>query len=308
LDPKASISDRINSGKLVAYAEDLLHINDASTVRELLRALHSVVQRLEPERDWAWLRQIASRIQGGGRRTAVQAHRMRTSHELVALGIGICEDAEASAVYTPLTRALRFRDGLMVALLSLRPLRRTNFSELKLGTTLLPTTDGLPVIDIPAHQTKNGVHIRQHIPALLEPYLEKYLKHYRPLLIGRRGRWKRPVDGALWVSKDGSPMRPISFYLRIVEITGLNPHSFRHCGVSTLAAEKPEFALLAMDLIANKSWQTVERHYLRAERQQANARMQDVIEARRAEARTRMRRLTRYKKQPRESAPSVPSN
>ena len=52
--------------------------------------------------------------------------RLRFSRELFALGIRLMAEAESSPS-TPRQRAIDYRDGLMIALLAARPLRRRNF-------------------------------------------------------------------------------------------------------------------------------------------------------------------------------------
>ena len=49
---------------------------------------------------------------------------------------------------------------------------------------------------------------------LLAP-LSAYLNIHRRALASLTGRWSKPVDNALWVSSDGSPMTEMAIYDRI---------------------------------------------------------------------------------------------
>jgi len=96
LDPQAPIIERVTPSKVVAYVEDLLRLNRASTVRELVRFLHHVAKRLAPDHDWTWLRKLASRIEVSAPPWSEQLRRMRSSDELLALGLRLCDDADSS--------------------------------------------------------------------------------------------------------------------------------------------------------------------------------------------------------------------
>ena len=50
-------------------------------------------------------------------------------------------EAERSATLSSLTKARQFRDGLMVAMLALHPIRLKNFASLEIGRNLVKIDD-----------------------------------------------------------------------------------------------------------------------------------------------------------------------
>ena len=66
--------------------------------------------------------------------------------------------------------AVQYRDGLMLALLALIPLRRKNLSALEVGRHLILDGDCWFVI-IPGEEAKTGTPIEFAVPELLNSYL-----------------------------------------------------------------------------------------------------------------------------------------
>jgi len=73
----------------------------------------------------------------------------------------------------PITKddAVRYRDGLMIALWAFIPLRRKNFAALEIGRHLLREGDSWFVI-IPREEAKTGTPIEFAVPESLESYLD----------------------------------------------------------------------------------------------------------------------------------------
>ena len=76
---------------------------------------------------WRWLQGIVSRT----KRAATPARNKRPhivpANELSGFGLELMAEAERSPDITSWQQAVGYRDGLMVALLAARPLRRRNF-------------------------------------------------------------------------------------------------------------------------------------------------------------------------------------
>ncbi len=200
--------------------------------------------------------------------------------ELVTLGM----DLMASAETEPTSRlaALAFRDGLVIALLALRPLRRKNLAGLVVDVTLQRAGGGW-VIRIPAEDTKTRAPIEYHWPDPLVPALTTYLAVHRPRLAALRSRWAAPIGEALWVSSHGSPMTQMALYDMICGRTQpglgkpIGPHLFRDAAATTMAVEDPEHVRLAAPLLGHRTTATTERHYQQAQSLDAHRRYLEVI-------------------------------
>ena len=183
-------------------------------------------------------------------------------------------------------RAVMYRDGLIIAFLALRPLRRRNLARLDLGRTLVRRAEAW-WIEIPPEDTKTRVPIEENWPAILIDPLERYLVEHRGLLSKAQGRWSVPVGAALWVSSDGSPMTEMAIYDRVRERTrdaygkSVNPHLFRDAAATTLAIEAPADVHLAAPLLGHRSLSVTERHYQQARSLEAHRAYAEVLAARR---------------------------
>jgi hypothetical protein len=100
-----------------------------------------------------------------------------------------------------LARARQVRNGLMVAMLAMHPIRLKNFASLKIGRNFVEIK-GSWWIALSAAEPKEDRPDERRIDDLLQPALDRYLKKYRPLLAGA----DRSTT-ALWLSSnDGEPM------------------------------------------------------------------------------------------------------
>src|SRR5208283_95561 len=93
-------------------------------------------------------------------------------------------------------RARGIRNGLMLALLALNPMRPKNFAALEIGTTF-KQIEGRWWICLPAKSTKSRRRPEERpVATWLNPYIELYLNEARPVLLtgARKG------TNALWIS------------------------------------------------------------------------------------------------------------
>jgi hypothetical protein len=134
-----------------------------------------------------------------------------------------------------------------VGFLALIPLRRRNMADLVLERTLVREGSNW-IVTFGEDATKTHATFEVGLPEVLHVPLETYLEKHRPFLLARSGRWTRPAGGALWISKDGSPMTQMAIYDRIRARTkeefgvAINPHLFPDAAATTLAIADPEHA------------------------------------------------------------------
>ena len=97
--------------------------------------------RVMPERDWTWLKAVKARLY-----RAAPAHARRgpviTSIQLLDLGEQLMDESK-STPDTPISTgdAVRYRDGLMAALLAFIPIRHKNLAELEINRHLVREDD-----------------------------------------------------------------------------------------------------------------------------------------------------------------------
>ena len=157
------------------------------------------------------------------------------------------------------------RDGLLIGLLALRPLRLANLTALRLGAHLIDRgADGWWLL-IPAAETKNRRPIEMPFPDTLMPALHKYLDKSRPLLQVRSSQQVNRT--ALWLSLHGELLSERGVYRIVVRHTRIafgqpvNPHLFRHAAATTMALEDPGQVRMAGPLLGHTTFSTTERYY-----------------------------------------------
>ncbi len=280
LDDHTPPAERITAARVKAWVADMRTINASGTILARLQALYELAKVFDADRDWQWIRHIASRIRARHLPVRSKLGRMVSTADLLALGCTLMQEAPTQS--TDRLRAMQFRDGLLIALLAARPLRLKNLTGLALELSLVRRGQEWWII-IPAEETKTHEPIEVPWPQALNSVLATYLATYRPILCRLRNRWTRPVGTALWVSTHGSPMGERALYDVIVGQTktafgrSVNPHLFRDCAATSIAIEDPEHVRMASQILGHRSAATTERYYNQARTIDAARRYQDFL-------------------------------
>ena len=152
LDPAGSAATLITEARVKAHLAIARARSAPLTVLSIIADLRLFARAVAPEVDWAWLGRMEAAARQRARPVRDQRARLRLVRELVDLGEALMAEADAGQL-TPLQRLLAYRDGLMIALLPLAPLRLRNFAGLRLGHELVRRGDRWWV-EVPATQTK----------------------------------------------------------------------------------------------------------------------------------------------------------
>ena len=257
---------RITQDRVRRYVDSLICLNNGTaTILARLQELGEVARVMGPNVSWAFINALASRIRA--RHTPAREKRnLKLSDELLGLGLSLIDKA---TVVAGLDAAILHRDGLMIALLALVPLRRRNFAGLRLDRNLVEI-NGSWLISLDACETKTHAPLEILWPGELVGPLHTYLNVHRPVLSAMSRRWVKPIDNALWVSSHGSPMTEMAIYDRIRRHTqiaygaAINPHLFRDAAATTLAIADPAHVRVAAPLLGHRTFMTTERYYQQA--------------------------------------------
>ncbi|MBK6599918.1 MAG: site-specific integrase [Proteobacteria bacterium] len=255
--PAAERTDRVRvHDYVVTLADRITAMSIAAELGHLILALRN----LAPDADWTWLRQWQYRYE----KAAVpreKRHKMVHPSRLIELGRALMDGADARL--QKIDRACQYRDGLLIALLAYRPLRRRSLAELRLTTHLRPIGSGY-VLALQNENTKAGLAHEFPVPEPLVPYLTRYLECYR-LLFPHQDH-----EDALWLSAKGGALTDGAIYLRVCRRTrtafgtAIHPHLFRDIAATTIAREAPESLAVARDLLTHADVETTLRHYTQA--------------------------------------------
>jgi hypothetical protein len=132
-------------------------------------------------------------------------------------------------IFREAVRARQVRNGLMVAMLAMHPIRLKNFAALEIGRSLVEIKNSWWIV-LSASDTKENRPDERRVDDLLQPALDRYLRKYRPVLTGA----DQSAANALWLSSnDGAPMSYAGVERVITETTratvgvAVSPHLFR---------------------------------------------------------------------------------
>jgi integrase len=194
-----------------------------------------------------------------------KAGRLVLTEVLVEAGLTLMMEAEGSTSLRPLGKARQFRNGLMVAILALHPIRLKNFASLEIGRNLV-NIDGCWWIVLSAYETKERRPDERRIDEAVAPGLSDYLKKYRPVLARENCQ-----SAALWLSSnDGNPMTyhavadVIERTTRSTTGVGVSPHMFRSAAASSAAIHANSNPYLGSAILHHRDKRVTEEHYNRA--------------------------------------------
>ena len=244
--------------------------------------LRRTLRYICPGEDWAWLLTIIKLIAAQAK-PKPERHHLVTSESLYALGIelmdrAIANDNAAKKVYVE--NAVDYRDGLMIALLALIPLRRRTLAALRIGKHLVKSGD-LWALDIPATDIKTKRPLDYPISAELSGRIDLYLNQFRCRISGAG------THDFIWASKQSRPIADTSIYAivrrRTCESLGfpVNPHRFRRAAATLWSSRDPANVRGVKDLLGHASFSTTEMHYIMAQSRVAGRALARVIEVKR---------------------------
>ena len=282
LDSSCPPADRVTKELVATYVDDLAACNRGYTVLCRVQELYDAIRVMTPDRDWAWLRRIGSAIRSRTKPAKSKLGRVPPPHLLAELGLDLMAQAQSAGDLTPLQRAVQFRDGLMIALLAFRPLRISNFSAITIGRQLVQQGNGYWLrFEVEEMKTRRVLEVG--IPAAIRPNLERYLQHYRAMLLTKAGRRAPAETDALWVSETATPMAPISIHNRFRKRTKaafgvpVSPHLFRDSAATAVAIDGPAHVRAIMPILGHSTLATAEQHYNQASSLDASRRHIKVI-------------------------------
>ncbi len=235
----------------------------SATVATMIRNLNAMLRVMYPDLDRLGLKHGVACLENQAEPSRDKPARIRHSRELHEAGIGWMATAERDTELYPRLRAARYRDGLIVALLAVRPFRIANFTAIVMGDHLVAVGESYRLC-FPAVETKNNTTIEVPFPEALISHLRRYIEHYRPVLLGDK------TNDRLWISTRGTAMSEQAVYQQVCTVTQkilgepINPHLFRDCAATSIVVDDPEHAMIVARILGHRTLKTAERHYIHA--------------------------------------------
>jgi hypothetical protein len=250
-------AERLTRVRLRVYLDHLRAEITPPGVFNYAKHLLDAIRVMAPAQEWAWLKAIVWRLEGQGQSRRGKAARLVSPHRLIELGTSLMNGADHES--DPLKGAIAFRDGLVIALLACRPIRRRNLAMIEIGRHLVQAGSRWH-LTFGAEETKNRQPYEAALPQHLTPCLERYLAEFRP-------RFPRAADHtALWASAKGCAMTEGALYAAVCKRTAtafgkaINLHLFRYIAATEIAYAAPASIGIARDLLGHGDLRSIDRH------------------------------------------------
>jgi integrase len=256
-------AESVTLSNVEVYVTDLKARVCSVTVWNCIYKLRRAAQLLAPRADFSWLAEIEKDI-ALMMEPRSKFDRLVFTGRLVEAGLALVAEAQEFA-NTDFARARGVRNGLMIALLALCPIRLKNFAALEVGKTFQEVHDSW-WIALPSISTKSHRPDERRVPELLNRPIEIYLSQSRPVLLRPRS-----TTNALWISsRTGGAMTKKNLGTLVSKVTlqtlgvDVSPHLFRTAAASTAAAYGGNTPHLASALLNHTDPHVTEEHYNRA--------------------------------------------
>lgn len=280
-----------------ALSSGLAHVEDADalsgflqelqavapcTARGYLTDLLTVCNGLRPNASFTLLHRAVRHSWRTAKPASSKIERMVPARDLFQLGFKLMH--EAATLSTPLKRAGRYRDGLMIAMLISAPVRIESFVAMKIDEQLVWDGTRYRLCFRPA-QVKTRRYLEFPLPLELNDPIRTWLEAHRPVCLAREGRWHRNDGGAaLWISESGASFARASHVReRIQRMTltrlnrRINPHLFRDIAATSIASEIPQDVGITKIVLGHSDLRSGQRFYNQARSIGAATKLQDVL-------------------------------
>jgi integrase len=278
LDPNKTAGAHVTPENVSTYLEELTARVGSVTVQGSIYKLRRACELIDPARDLSWLADIEKDL-ALVMRPRSKADRWVLTEVLVEAGLTLIAEAENSRRMSKLGQARLVRNGLMVAMLAMHPIRLKNFAALEIGRSLVEIKGSWWIV-LSASETKEGRPDERRVDDLLQPALERYLKKYRPLLAGvgqsTTGLWLSSNDGAS-MSYAGVE-RVLTETTRTTVGVAVSPHLFRTATASSAAIHGGANPHLASALLHHTDHRVTEQHYNRASSVSAGESLRNIVQ------------------------------
>lgn len=263
LDPVVDPADRVRPEWVRSYLADLEVDCAPRTIVMRIEELLTVLSAMGSDRDWGWLRVLVGNLRAKYPNRGLRPTPLLSAREIYAWGCREMRIADESTDLRPRRRAGQYRDGLMLALLVARPVRRRNFVSIEIGKHLILEPNAF-LLAFEAAETKTKRPLEYPVPGDLVGPLTRYIEQYRPMLLNGA------CSSRLWITERGKPYTERGFSEKIRQVTGrafgqpMRPHVFRHIAATSIATEDPEHARIIAEILGHTTLGTADKHYNRA--------------------------------------------
>jgi hypothetical protein len=152
LDLRLAAGASVTPENVAAFVQELNGRVGSVTAYGSIYKLRCACQLLDPKRDMAWLTEIEKDL-ALVMQPRSKSDRLVLTELLVEAGLTLIAEAEISPTLSKPAKARQVRNGLMVAMLAMHPIRLKNFASLEIGRNVIEI-EGAWWITLSAAETK----------------------------------------------------------------------------------------------------------------------------------------------------------
>lgn len=261
------VGERVTRDTVEAWVNSLGDLASQTRYGYLAR-LYRVIQLLDPDSDFDWLRLVTRKLEARAEPLTPPVLKARDPSEMLQAAITYMENVDLTKERLVPMGSSAFRDGLMFAFLCLHPIRRRSLAALTLDKHIKIGSSGT-TIDLRSEDLKTGEGYSFALADCLQPYLRTYIDLHRPRLLQGNN------SPALWISYQGHAMTPKSldnrFRKAAPRVLGDNvrSHDFRHSAATFWADEEPQTSQQSAALLCHSNLRTTQQNYIASDRRRA---------------------------------------
>ncbi|MEQ1714661.1 MAG: hypothetical protein ABL907_01530 [Hyphomicrobium sp.] len=254
LDPFASPSSRITRQRLRAYVASLARVSSVTRAM-YLEGLRDTLRIIDPNGDYRFLSRQVLRLHRKATPSRNQRHMLISPSEMFHAGIDYMQSALADSE-TDKEAANMYQDGLMIAMIACKALRRANFATMQIGANIDRNADNEFEVRFASIETKQRRRIQAQLSQRLTPFIDRWLNRVRLVLTEGRN------SDAMWIGGAGADLTPSAFYHRFCKITvkmfgvTFNPHFVRKIVATGMAISHPDLVRMTSSLLDHSSDQS----------------------------------------------------
>ena len=199
---------RITRDRLRAYQgaiqdEGLAPYTVATRIQQIGNALRAIA----PGSDCGWMLTASSRLRSKAIPMRDKRVGMQPAADVERLAYDMMHAAEHDRFRGKVKRAVRFRDGLMLAMLVTRPLRRANITSVEIGSQLRRHGEHWRLC-FGEDGMKSDRHFECSVPERLTTSLNRYIGFYRSILLQCTRKALTPTNPMDFSAERARHLRP----------------------------------------------------------------------------------------------------
>ena len=254
LDEKESPHDRVTRARLNAYVRELERVSSFACLT-YVRGIRNVLRVIAPDAKQGYLVRLLRVLKRSAKPSRDQRHLLVPASDMFYAGINRMRRVMIAAE-TDVASAMIYSDGLMMAAIVCKALRKRNFVAMLRGRNIRRNVMDIYEVRFSAAETKARRRIQADLSAKLTPYIDRWFASIRPLLLRER------ESDAMWITSTGSDMTAATFYKRFCKMTEeelgvrINPHLPRKIVATGVAIASPQHVRMVGPLLDQSSDQS----------------------------------------------------